>query len=47
MIENQEIQYERAMLLSKNQIIFYGPPGTGKTYQARVFAVEFIEKGEL
>lgn len=32
------------VLESKKQIIFYGPPGTGKTYNARNFAVKFIEE---
>ncbi len=31
------------LLRNKKQLIFYGPPGTGKTYNAKKFAVEFIE----
>ncbi len=31
------------MLTMKKQIIFYGPPGTSKTFQAKKFAVDFLE----
>ncbi len=32
-----------SLLINKKQIIFYGPPGTSKTFQAKKFAVDFLE----
>ncbi|MFW9973320.1 MAG: AAA family ATPase, partial [Candidatus Odinarchaeota archaeon] len=43
LLDHEEIENVKDLLLNYKQIILYGPPGTGKTYFAQILAQEIAE----